>query len=176
MSLIMVIAIAISLSMDAFSLSLAYGTLNMDFKQIKILSVIVGLYHFFMPLLGMTVGNTIIHILPISTNALIFLVLFLIGLEMIIESFKQDRNVKILNFMEMMIFGFAVSLDSFSVGLGLKLIYNIPYIAAIVFMIVSSIFTFLGLVLGKKINDIVGTISTIFGGITLIIIGLIYLF
>ena len=95
---------------------------------------------------------------------------------MIIESFKQDRTVKILNFMEMMIFGFAVSLDSFSVGLGLKLIYNIPYIAAIVFMIVSSIFTFLGLVLGKKINDIVGTISTIFGGITLIIIGLIYLF
>ena len=39
--------------------------------------------------------------------------------------------------MEMMIFGFAVSLDSFSVGLGLKLIYSIPYIAAIIISVLN---------------------------------------
>lgn len=176
MSLFMVLAVAISLSMDAFSLSLAYGTLNMEKKQVNILSVIVGIYHLIMPLLGMTVGNTVIHLLPISPNTLVFLVLLFIGIEMILESFKQEKNVKVLNFLEMLIFGFAVSLDSFSVGLGLKIIYQNPLIAALIFMITSFSFTYLGLILGKKINDSVGTISTIFGGIALIIIGLIYLF
>lgn len=176
MSFIMIIVVAISLSMDAFSLSLAYGTLNMKKNQIKTLSLIVGLYHLIMPLLGTTVGATIIHLLPISPNILVFLVLLLIGLEMILESFKQERNIKILNVLEMLIFGFAVSLDSFSVGLGLEIIYKPVILAAIIFMISSFTFTYLGLTLGKKINDSVGTISTIFGGIALVIIGLIYAF
>lgn len=176
MSLFMIVAVAISLSMDAFSLSLAYGTLNMEKKQINVLSVIVGLYHLFMPLIGMTVGNTVIHLLPISPNTLVFLVLLFIGIEMIIESFKQEDNIKILNFIEMLIFGFAVSLDSFSVGLGLKVIYKTPIIAASIFMISSFFFTYLGLVLGKKINDSIGTISTIFGGLALMVIGIMYLF
>ena len=51
MSIIMVIVIAVSLSMDAFSLSLAYGTLNLEKSQIRLLSLIVRLYHFFMQML-----------------------------------------------------------------------------------------------------------------------------
>ena len=51
MRLIMVMLIAISLSMDAFSLSLAYGTLNLEKKYINLLSIIVGVYHFFMPII-----------------------------------------------------------------------------------------------------------------------------
>lgn len=175
MSIITILLIAISLSMDAFSLSLAYGTLNMEKKEIRLLSIIVGIYHFFMPILGMTVGKNIIKVLPIAPSTLVFFVLVFIGIEMIIESFKQDRNIKLLKFSELLIFGLAVSIDSFSVGLGLRVIYHNSYIAASVFMLSSFIFTYLGLVLGKKINDIVGKISTLFGGITLIIIGIMYL-
>lgn len=175
MSLIMVMMVAISLSMDAFSLSLAYGTLNMQKKDINYLSIIVGIYHFFMPLLGMYVGKTIISLLPIKPDTLVFIVLFFIGIEMIIESFKDEKNIKILSVLEMIIFGFAVSLDSFSVGLGLKILYRIPVVAALLFSISSFIFTYLGLILGKKINNLVGKIATIFGGVTLIIIGIIYL-
>lgn len=175
MSLIMVMMVAISLSMDAFSLSLAYGTLNMQKKDINYLSIIVGIYHFFMPLLGMYVGKTIINLLPIKPDTLVFIVLFFIGIEMIIESFKDEKNIKILSVLEMIIFGFAVSLDSFSVGLGLKILYRIPVVAALLFSISSFIFTYLGLILGKKINNLVGKIATIFGGVTLIIIGIIYL-
>lgn len=175
MSLIMVMMVAISLSMDAFSLSLAYGTLNMQKKDINYLSIIVGIYHFFMPLLGMYVGKTIINLLPIKPDTLVFIVLFFIGIEMIIESFKDEKNIKILSIFEMILFGFAVSLDSFSVGLGLKILYRIPVVAALLFSISSLIFTYLGLMLGKKISNLVGKIATIFGGVTLIIIGIIYL-
>lgn len=175
MSLIMVLVVAISLSMDAFSLSLAYGTLNMNSKQINLLSVMVGLYHLIMPLIGMYIGKTIIQLLPIKPDTLVFIVLLFIGIEMIIETFKEDKNVKVMSFFEMLIFGLAVSIDSFTVGLGLKVIYEIPFVAALIFAISSFVFTFLGLHLGKQINNLVGKISTILGGVTLIIIGILYL-
>ena len=74
MSIILVIITAISLSMDAFSLSLAYGTQNLKKSQILVLSTIVGVYHFIMPLIGMAVGAKIIYLLPIKPNILVFIV------------------------------------------------------------------------------------------------------
>ena len=173
--MLLAILIGISLSMDAFSLSLAYGTLNIKNKNISILTFIVGLYHFFMPLIGMFVGKTVISLLPIESTTLVFIVLFLIGLEMIIESFKNDKEIKNLNIIEMLLFGLAVSIDSFSLGLGLKTIYKYPYVSALIFSVSSMIFTYLGLKLGKRINQRIGNISTVFGGIALILIGIIYL-
>ena len=52
--------IAVSLSMDAFSLSLAYGMQQMTKKDKILLSVIVGIYHFFMPLIGLNIGSAIL--------------------------------------------------------------------------------------------------------------------
>lgn len=174
MSIIMVIIIAVSLSMDAFSLSLAYGTLNMKKKEIQILSIIVGIYHFFMPLIGMFIGTTILKILPISPDTIVFIVLCFIGIQMIFETFKQDCKISLMKFSELLIFGLAVSIDSFSVGLGLKTIYENVYISAFIFSLSSALFTYLGLYLGKKINDWIGKISTLLGGIALMIIGIIY--
>lgn len=175
MSIIMVIIIAISLSMDAFSLSLAYGTLNLEKKYINILSIIVGIYHFVMPLLGMLVGNSILKIIPISTNIIVFLVLLLIGIEMIIESFKQDKTVSLMKISELLIFGLAVSLDSFSVGLGMSVIYKNPLVSSVIFSISAFLFTYIGLYLGKTINKLIGKVSTLIGGFILIIIGILYL-
>lgn len=174
MEIFVLIIIGISLSMDAFSLSLLYGTVIKK-QNIKILSIIVGIYHFIMPLLGMFVGKKIISLLPISTNMVVFIVLFLIGVEMIVESFKEEKELKTLNLLEMLLFGFAVSIDSFSLGLGLRAIYDNPYIAALIFSLSSMIFTFFGLKLGKFINKKIGSISTLIGGITLIIVGIMYI-
>ena len=174
MSLLIVIITAISLSMDAFSLSLIYGTLNLKKKQINSLAVIVGLFHFFMPLLGMTIGKKIICLIA-KPNIIVFIVLFLIGIQMIVESFKENKKIKELNFLEMILFGIAVSIDSFTLGLGLNIIYNHPYLASFIFSLTSLIFTKLGLSTGKVINQKIGKISTLFGGIILIIIGIIYL-
>lgn len=175
MSILIVILVAISLSMDAFSLSLAYGTLGIDKNKIIFVSLIVGLYHFFMPILGMIVGKKIINLLPISPSTFVFIVLFLIGIEMIIESFKEEHVIKILKFFEILLFGFAVSIDSFSVGLGLKTIYDNPYISAFIFALASASFTYLGMLLGKKIKKLFGRLATVIGGLVLIIIGLMYL-
>lgn len=172
--MLIALIIALSLSTDTFSLSLIYGTLNLDKKKEIILSITVGLFHFFMPLLGQSVGKSIIQIFPISLNFLVFIIFLIIGIEMILESFKEYDKIKNLSLFEILSFSFAVSIDSFTVGIGLKLIFD-PIISSFIFFIVSAIFTYLGLYLGKIINLFVGKISTIIGGIVLIIIGILYI-
>lgn len=174
MSILIILVIAISLSMDAFSLALAYGTLKLDKKQIKQLSIIVGIFHFFMPLFGMVIGSTIFHLLPIKPSLIVFIILCFIGIQMIIESFKENRCIALMSFGQLLLFGFAVSVDSFSVGIGLKAINENYILCACLFSLSSFIFTYIGLLLGKKISLLIGKTSTIIGGIILIIIGLLY--
>lgn len=176
MDLLLVIIVAISLSMDAFSLSLAYGTLGMEKKQIWLLALIVGIFHFFMPLVGMIVGNGIFSLLNIDPDFIVCIVLGIIGVQMIIESFKEKEEIKVMKTLEFFLFALAVSIDSFSVGLTLTNINDNYLLSALIFALCSGLFTFLGLTLGNKIKKLVGKISTIVGGIALIIIGMLFIF
>ena len=176
MSIFIILTIAVSLSMDAFSLSLAYGTLNLSKNHRLQLSIIVGLYHFFMPLLGMSIGNTLFKLLPIKPSIIVFVILGFIGVQMILESFKEESGLTVMGFLQLLVFGFAVSVDSFSVGIGLKAIHSNYLLCALVFSMSSFCFTYLGLLLGSKINNYIGKASTILGGTVLILIGILYLF
>ena len=171
----LVFLIAISLSMDAFSLALVYGTFGIDRKNKFILSIIVGMYHFVMPLLGMFIGELILSLFKFDTDILVSFILCFIGIQMLISSFKNEENIKGLSFGDFFLFGLAVSIDSFSVGIGLKVINESFILSALIFSIFSFLFTYFGLNLGKKINNLIGKSSTILGGIVLIIIGIIYL-
>lgn len=175
MSILIIFIIAVSLSMDAFSLSLAYGTLNLDNKTIKKLSLIVGLYHFIMPLIGLKTGNIILNMIKINPNTVVFIVLLFIGIEMIIETFKQEEINKIITLKELLLFGLAVSIDSLSVGIGLNALTNNNILTVTIFSLTSLTFTYIGLKIGKKINKIIGKISTFIGGIILILVGIMYI-
>lgn len=175
MNIILVFFIAVSLSMDAFSLSLAYGTISMSRKEINLLSIIVGVYHFFMPIFGMIIGNFIFNILHINSKLIVLLIFTFIGINMILESLKKEEKIKKMKLSEMILFGLAVSIDSFSVGIGLNNISNNFIMCSSIFSIISFMFTFIGLQLGNKLNQMIGKISTIIGGIALIIFGIFYL-
>ena len=175
MSFLIPFIIAVSLSMDAFSLALAYGTQNISKPKTIILSISVGIFHFFMPLFGYIVGYKIINILPIKPNTLIFIVLFIIGIQMILESIKNNNIVKPLSYIEILLFSLAVSLDSFTIGLGLEFIYKNIFISVLLFSITSLFFTYVGLNIGKIINQIIGKLATFIGGLILIIVGILYI-
>ncbi len=170
----LVIIIAISLSMDAFSLALAYGTLNLNKKDIYKLSLTVGVYHFIMPLLGLFLGSIILKYIN-NPNIIVFIILFIIGIQMIYETFKEEDIKNIVSFKQMLLFGLAVSVDSFSVGIGLNVISKNYLYCSTIFSFFSLTFTYLGLILGRKINNIIGKTSTIIGGLILIIIAFMYL-
>ena len=68
-SFLTILLIGISLSMDAFSLALVYGIQGMSKRDKIFLSLIVGVYHFIMPLIGLTFGTILdnINIISIAT-------------------------------------------------------------------------------------------------------------
>ena len=175
MVFITTLIIAISISMDAFSLSLVYGTLNLHSKQIKQLSLIVGIFHFFMPLLGLIAGEFIIDELHLPSHLVLAIIFGFIGIDMIITSFKKNEKILLLNLKGLFLFGFTVSIDSFSVGAGIKAFSDNYLMSSFIFFVTSSLFTYLGLQIGKKINETVGFISTVIGGTVLIVIGILYI-
>lgn len=151
MEIITLIIIGLSLSIDAFSLSLAYGLLNIPKKTIISTSITVGIFHFIMPILGMLLGNIITDTLNLDSKYILLTILILILIEMI-KSLKEENKEHELNIINMLIFAFLVSFDSFTLGIGIKYITSNIFFASIIFMILSSLFTFLGFILGKYLT------------------------
>ena len=162
--------------MDAFSLSLIYGTEGINKKDRYLLSLIVGIYHFIMPLIGLIIGIFITSKLIININILVGTILSLIAIEMIISSFKERKEKFLLSLPGYLLFGLSVSIDSLTVGIGLPAITKIKYLPPLFFSIISFFLTFLGLNLGNYLNEKFGKISTLIGGVILFIIGILYIF
>lgn len=151
MEIITLIIIGLSLSIDAFSLSLAYGLLNIPKKTIISTSITVGIFHFIMPILGMLLGNIITDTLNLDSKYILLTILILILIEMI-KSLKEENKEHELNIINILIFAFLVSFDSFTLGIGIKYITSNIFLASTIFMILSSLFTFLGFILGKYLT------------------------
>lgn len=167
--------IGISLSMDAFSLALSYGTKGLSIYRQILLSLVVGLFHFFMPLLGCLFGNIVSKYIVLSSHIIIGIIFFLIGIDMICSVRKEDESIIIGSFFEYIIFGFTVSIDSFTTGIGLSLILSNYLVAAFIFMFCSSVFTFLGLNIGNKFHNRFGEFATVVGGGIMIFLAIVYM-
>ena len=161
--------------MDTFSISLSIGTFNISKKKVIFLSFLVGIMHFFMPLLGTLLGSKIIEFLHINVNFLLGLILIFIAIEMIIDLIKPEEKYFELSLFNMVLVSLSVSLDSFSTGLGLSAITTNFLMSGIIFSVCAASFTFLGLLIGKYSGKKLGIYANVFGIFLLIILGLIHI-
>ena len=161
--------------MDAFSLALIYGTQGIRKKDKLLLSIIVGIYHFIMPLVGLMLGIIIIKKISFSSQVIVGVILCIIAIEMIISTVKNKEEQFILNTLGYFFFGLSVSIDSLTTGIGLSAITNNYILSCLIFAIISFSFTILGLNVGNILNIKYGKLSTIIGGIILFIIGISYI-
>lgn len=166
------IIIGIALSMDTFSLSLGIGTFNTENKKAATLALIVGGMHFFMPLFGIFIGAKLIDIFHIQADILLGIILIFIASQMIIDIIKHEEEHFKLNLIGMFLFAFGVSLDSFSIGLGLKAVTENIYLATSIFAVCSAIFTYGGVMIGRFANKYLGIYANIMGASILIIMGI----
>lgn len=173
--IVSILLIGISLSMDTFSLSLTLGTVSEN-KLIKILPLFVGIFHFFMPIIGNIIGITLINLLDLASNIILGTVLIVLGINLAIHYFKDETAEINLNIIGILIFALSVSIDSFSVGLGINDITNNYYIASIIFALCSAAFTYLGIIIGKYSSKLIGKYAIILGIFLLLILGIFHLF
>lgn len=175
MSLFVIFILAVGLSMDAFSLSMIYGTLDLKNSMRKLMSIMVGIFHFFMPILGYQIGELILKVIKVDPEILVGVIFIILGIEMLI-SLKKDEKIKILTgLLPVVFFAFTVSIDSFSIGISFGVVNSSILIPCIIFSLTSAIFTYLGVMMGKKLSDKFGNVSTLIGSIILLVLGIYYL-
>ena len=174
--LITAIIIGICLSMDAFSFALVYGTYGFNLKKQIFLSIIVSLFHFFMPVIGHLFGSLIINSFIFNSNLIVGIIFTIIGIDMIL-SFNKDEDYGFIDSIYgYLLFGFTVSIDSFTVGVGITAITEYYLFFSSVFMIFSGMFTYLGLKLGNIINKKFGKYGCFVSGIVMMVLGICYIF
>lgn len=167
------IIMAVGLSMDAFSLAIVYGTCNLSKKVKRFLSITVGIFHFIMPFLGSLIGSFVLNNIITAPNLLVAIIFTILSIEMLLNIKDLEKAKKdFKNFFEAFLFGFSVSIDSFSVGIALGSHNENVILAGLFFAVFSFIFTSFGLTLGNKLTIKFGKVANIIGSILLLILAI----
>lgn len=160
--------------MDAFSVALAYGTNKLKLNKIIAFSILIGIFHFIMPIVGSIIGVKIQTIIP-NINNLVGIVFLILAIQMFITR-NDSTEIKNTNIISILIVAFSVSIDSFTIGIGLGILKNNIIPPALIFSITSCLISFFGLIIGNKINEKLGKKSIYIGILILLIISLKYLY
>lgn len=173
--LLQVFFIGLALGTDAFSLSVGIGMKRVCGYDIIKTSIVIGIFHILMPLIGLVLGEILGSVLGIYAKYLGSLLIALIGVNMIYECLKcngvEDCDKKLVGW-SLIVLAISVSLDALTVGLGLGTFrYPIPLVVGIIGLL-GGLMTALGLMFGRYIGEWFGEKSEMVGGVVLIILGL----
>jgi manganese efflux pump family protein len=171
--LLTLLMMAFALGMDAFSVGLGMGMYKLRLRQIFKIGITIGLFHVWMPLVGMAAGHFLSEKFGTIASFLGGLLLVLLGLQMIWSSLKKDDEKAITPAgFGLLLFAFSVSVDSLSVGLTLGIYQAKAIMVVLCFGIVAMVMTLSGLLAGRKVQGWLGPYSEALGGSILLAFGL----
>jgi putative Mn2+ efflux pump MntP len=174
-----VVLIGLSLSLDAFAVSVSSGIAIRDLRKRHALraSLFFGLFQFFMPVTGWLLGNTFVSYIQAFDHWIAFILLAFIGGKMVFEGLpRRERETKpqrtdIRNLKTLTLLAVATSIDAFAAGISFSLIgQDIIQAAALIGAITFTV-CLAGFLIGKSVGIIFQKGAQIAGGIVLIAIG-----
>ena len=174
MNLISVFFIGVGLSMDAFAVSVCKGLSVPRAKKSHL--IITGLYfggfQALMPLIGYLLGVNFRHMITSVDHWIAFILLALIGINMIREAREESEELDAsFSVKAMLPLAIATSIDALAVGITFAFLH-VQIVPAITFIGVT---TFILSVIGVKIGNLFGakykSYAEIAGGIVLILLG-----
>jgi len=169
--------LAIALGMDAFSLGLGIGLNRISLQQIMKISVIIGIFHVIMPLIGIISGYYLLTYIGEVARLIGGGLLVLLGVNMLWSAIIEQKETVInySNGIGLLILAFSVSVDALSIGFSLGLFSANVWFGVILFGFMGTIMTGLGLLLGNKLGRVIGDYGVVFGGLILLVFGLRFL-
>ena len=168
--------LAVGLSMDAFAVSVCKGlsVRTLKAKHAVICGLYFGGFQLLMPLIGFALGVRFQSLITSIDHWIAFVLLGLIGANMVRESREHDDESvsDSFRFMTMLPLAVATSIDALAVGvtfafLQVDIVPAVSFIGAITFVL-SCIGVKIGHVFGTKYKSR----AELFGGIVLILMGL----
>ncbi len=161
--------------MDAFAVSISAGFSSKKIhpRSVLLLALTFWLFQAIMPLIGWVGGLSIRDWIDPADHWIAFLLLGGIGVNMIKEAFSEDKEEKrdYFAFRSLMTLGLATSIDALAIGISLALLPVNIFLAIGLIGIVTWVFCFLGVYIGKRFGHILWNKAEIIGGVILIAIG-----
>lgn len=181
-----VFLIGVSLSMDAFAVSICDGMVYRDLNKRKgaVIPATFGFFQAAMPLIGFFIGTLFISYIEAFDHWVAFVLLLIIGGKMVYDGIKEIRHpeeeveTKKFSVPEVLLQGVATSIDALAVGISMLAMEGITtltvwWYAALIGVttfIISLVGVLLGVRMGKLFKD-KASYAEIIGGLVLIGIG-----
>ena len=171
--------LALSLSMDAFAVSICKGLAmkKTSLKASALCGAWFGGFQALMPLAGFFLGSMFAGKIEAFDHWVAFGLLAIIGINMLKEAFSKceccENTDPDLSVKTMFVMAIATSIDALAVGISLAMTGNVDIYLAVALI---GIITFAMAALGVKIGSIFGSRfekkAQVFGGVMLILLGL----
>lgn len=175
MGVIELILIAIGLAMDAFAVSLGKGlTLKrVDGKFALVAGAWFGGFQALMPIIGYLLGRTFAGFVISVDHWIAFVLLALIGINMIRDTLWGDKEQHTSDFSarSMFLMAVATSIDALAVGVTMAFLDVNIWIAATVIGVITFALSAVGVVLGYRFGTLLGSKAGLLGGVILIGLG-----
>lgn len=169
------VLIGISLAMDAFAICLCQG-LTVKKEKLKLalkLALTFGIFQAFMPWLGYHIGNIFNDKISTYGSIIAFIILVLIGLNMIREAGEDESCEVLIGLKALFSLGVATSIDALAVGLSFSMEGRSDIlIPAVIIGATTFIISFIGTNLGNKVGNVLGGKAHYLGGGILILLGI----
>lgn len=177
MDIFTLLAIAFSLAMDAFAVSLgvSLSLKKISKRQYFRLSWHFGLFQFFMPIAGWFAGECAGRVFMSASHWIAFGILSLLGINMIRSARMEKAEKKPFSDptkgTRLVLLSLATSIDAFAVGLSLALLGEGIMTTCIVIGLVAAIMTLVGMRFGSMLGSRSGDFAEMLGGVVLLLIG-----
>jgi putative Mn2+ efflux pump MntP len=172
-----VLATAVSLAMDAFSVSICIGLCqeNLRFRDAFSLGAAFGIFQFLMPLIGAEGAEHLKGFLNAWTPWIAAALIVWVALNMIKEAGQNScakESTMSVTFRNVIVLAFATSLDALAVGFSIQSTGGSAWFLAIAAGIVTFVLPIAGALGGKALGSKVGQRAEYLGGAVLFLIAI----
>jgi Predicted membrane protein len=167
--------IAVGLSMDAFAVAICKGLsmCKMSYKKAAITGGFFGGFQAFMPLIGFLLGTSFKEYIVSFDHWIAFVLLVIIGINMIKESKEECEIVEdTIDIKNMLMLSLATSIDALAIGVTFAFLQVSIVPAICIIGITTFIFSFFGVKIGNVFGEKYKSKAEITGGIILIAMGI----
>ncbi|MBO4553410.1 manganese efflux pump [bacterium] len=176
MSIVEILLLGVSLSMDAFAVSICQGLCLPKFslKHMLVIGLWYGAFQTLMPIIGFLLSSRCAGMIESFDHWIAFALLVMIGFNMIRESLKKEENTLTasLAFFTMLKLAIATSIDALAVGVSLAMLQKEIFLPAVMIGCTTFTISAVGVVFGKAIGEKLRSKAAIVGGVILIGLGL----
>lgn len=170
-----ILLLGVGLSMDAFAVSICKGLSmkKMSWKKAIIIALYFGVFQAIMPIIGYFLGNTFENFVTSFDHWIAFILLALIGGNMIKESFdnEDDKKNDKVDFKTMIILAVATSIDALAVGITFAFFNVNLLLASFIIGIVTFTISCFGVKIGNRFGDKYQNKAELMGGVILVLLG-----